>query len=213
MLTTLKLPKGHRLSRKAYTLVELLAVMFVIAFPAMVAEVVRGKHGHRAAIIAGVLAFPMAVLLVIFFYRLAWKKDKHQLLELREKYRTVYLVKALPTDAKSIVKPEGAEIQVGDYGWDARPNRRDGLIHLQGLTLNWKVVWHAGFHLNQIEKAATKPASQYDYWLPYWAKSPSPPPCPYPVQKRNTPTMGLPHHSGHYFERYPSQDYSSQETV
>jgi len=106
------------------------------------------------------------------------------------------------------VKPEGAEIQIGDYGWDARPNRRNGLIHLQGLTERWQVVWHAGFRPDQIQRIAAKPASQYDYWIPYWAKRPPPPPCPFPVRMRNTPTMGLPHHSGRYFENHPSQYYN-----
>lgn len=118
-----------------------------------------------------------------------------------------------PPPSKSIVKPAAAEIQIGDYGWDARPSSEDGLIHLQGLTPKWQVVWHAGFRPDQIEKVAVKPASQYDYWAPYWAKPPPPPPCPYPVRERNTPTMGLPHHSGRYFENYPSQYYHSRESV
>ncbi len=212
MFTPFKSPKNRLLPRQAWTLIELLAVMFVIVFTATVAEAVRAKYGHGLAVVAGVLAVILGILLVILFYRWMWWSDKQQLTKLREKYRTIYRVKALPTDAKSIVKPEGAAIQIGDYGWDARPNRRNGLIHLQGLTLNWKVVWHAGFRQDQIEKVATKTASQYDYWFPDWAKPPPPPPCPYPVQERKTPTMGLPHHSGHYFLKYPSQDYPSKET-
>ena len=188
-------------------------VIFVIAFVGVVAGVVHDKYGQGPALVAGVLAVLVGIMLVICFYHLQLSSDKRQLRKLREKYRTIYQVKILPTDARSIVKPDGAEIQIGDYGWEARPNRRDGLIHLQGLTLNWKVVWHAGFRPDQIERVAMKSASQYDYWAPDWAKPPPPPPCPYPVQERKTPTMGLPHHSGRYFKRYPSQDYLPKKTL
>jgi prepilin-type N-terminal cleavage/methylation domain-containing protein len=204
---------ANRERSRAYTLIELLAVIFIIGFATAVFEVVRGKHGQGPAVVACVLALFAGIFLVFLFYRWTWRRNKQQLTRLREKYRNIYQVKALPTDAKSIVKPEGAEIQIGDYGWDARPTRRDGLIHLQGLTARWQVVWHAGFRQDQIEKVAAKPASQYDYWTPYWAKSPPPPPCPFPVRERNTPTMGLPHHSGHYFVNYPSQCYQSPKDM
>jgi hypothetical protein len=199
---------GNKTSpRKAYTLNELLAVMFVIAVGGFVGGAIQQKFGKPIGLLAGILAGLAALGLVCLFYRWSWQRDKRRLTELREKYRTIYRVTALPTDAKNVVKPDKAEIRVGDYGWEARPNRKDGLIHLQGLTPRWTVVWHAGFRPDQIEKVAEKTASQYDYWIPYWAKTPTPPPCPYPVQERNTPTMGLPHHSGHYFKDYPSQGY------
>jgi hypothetical protein len=162
---------------------------------------------------ASALALLVGVLLVVLFYRWTWRRNKQQLAQLREKYRTIYRVKELPVDSKMIVKPEGAEIQIGDYGWDARPSCQDGMIHLQGLTKRWQVVWHAGFRPDQIEKIAEKPASQYDYWTPYWAKPPPPPPCPFPIRERNTPTMGLPHHSGRYFKEYPSQHYYKSPEV
>jgi len=200
-------------ARNAYTLIELLMVIFIVAFATVVYDVVRGKHGPWLAAVASGFAVLVGILLVILFYRWTWSRDKKRLAQLRENYRNIYQVKELPADTKSIVKPAGAEIQIGDYGWDARPNRRDGLIHLQGLTTRWQVVWHAGFRPDQIEKVAVKPASQYDYWAPYWAKPPSPPPCPFPVRERDTPTMGLPHHSGHYFENFPSQHYPSPKKV
>jgi prepilin-type N-terminal cleavage/methylation domain-containing protein len=198
----------HRHSlRGAYTLIELLAVMFIIALATVAHEVVRPKYGQGLAVVAAALALLLGMLLVYLFYRWTWDRDKQRLAQLRETYRTIYRVNALPTDGNSIVKPAGAEIRIGDYGWDAQPNRRDGLIHLQGLTVRWQVVWHAGFRADQIEKVATKAASQYDYWVPYWAKTPPPPPCPFPVQERDTPTMGRPHQSGRYFENYPSEHY------
>jgi hypothetical protein len=203
--------RNRRSPQKAYTLVELLAGIFVFSLPLCVAQVVRAKYGTGMAILAGLLTFPVGILIVIAFYRWSSRRNKRRLTELRQKYRGIYRVKVLPTDAKSIVKPPEAEIRIGDYGWEARPNRRNGLVHLQGLTKTWKVVWHAGFAPDQIEKVAEKPASQYDYWIPYWAKTPPPPPCPFPVLERSTPTMGLPHYSGHYFENHPSQHYSPEK--
>src|SRR5262252_6155487 len=186
----------------AYTLIELLAVMFVIAVGGFVGGAVQQKYGKPMGLLAGIVAGLATFGLVIQFYRWSWQRDKRRLTELREKYRTIYRVKTLPTDAKSVVKPDKAEIRVGDYGWEAHPNRKDGLIHLQGLTPRWTVVWHAGFRPDQIENVAEKTVSQYDYWVPYWAKTPPPPPCPYPVQERKTPTMGLPHPYGNYFKKY-----------
>ena len=177
--------------------------MFVIAAAAEVATFVARKHGPGPGVVAGILAAGVSIALVISFYYWMARMDKRQLQKLRDKYRTVYRVLALPTDPGSIVKPAGAEIKVGDYGWEDGPIRKDGLIHLQGLTLKWRVVWHAGFRPDQIEAVAPKPSSQYDYWVPYWAKVPPPPPCPFPVQERETPTMGLPHHSLRYLGTDP----------
>jgi hypothetical protein len=193
----------------AYTLIELLIGIFITALATVAYLAVRPKHGPWLAAAAAALAVVAGISLVVIFYRWSWRRDRRQLTELREKHRTIYRLKELPSDARSIVKPEWAEIQIGDYGWDARPGRRDGLIHLQGLTRQWQVVWHAGFRPDQIEKVAEKPSSQYDYWVPYWSRRPPPPPCPFPVQERNTPTMGLPHHSGRYFKNYPAQYYLS----
>lgn len=193
----------------AFSLIELLAVMFIVALADATYQIVHLKYGPGLAGVASVVAGLVGVFLIILFYRWMHRRGKRRLTELREKYRTIYRVKELPTDLKSIVKPEWAETQIGDYGWDARPVRRDGLIHLQGLTKRWQVVWHAGFRPEQIEKVAEKPASQYDYWVPLWAKPPPPPPCPFPVQERNTPTMGLPYHSSGYSKEWPSQYYPS----
>jgi hypothetical protein len=199
-----------RRRENAYTLIELLIVMFIAAFATTAYVAVRENYGTGWAKLAAAVAVLVGVGLVVLFYRWTGRQTTRQLAALRERYRTIYRVKELPTDDKSIVKPQWAEIQIGDCGWEARPARRDGLIHLQGLTTRWEVVWHAGFHPEQIEKVAEKPVSQYDYWAPYWAKRPPPPPCPFPVRERNTPTMGLPHHSGRYFKDYPSQYYQSR---
>jgi membrane protein implicated in regulation of membrane protease activity len=219
MMTRCRFIESRSPARNAYTLIELLAGIFIVAMAtAVYIAAVRAKHGQVLAVMASALAGLAAFGLVCLFYRWSWRRNRQSLTRLREQYRSIYQIKELPTAAKSIVKPDRAEIKIGDFGWEARPNRRDGLIHLQGLTPEWQVVWHAGFRPDQIEKVAEKPASQYDYWRPpYWdsppykAKTKPSPPCPYPVQERNTPTMGLPHHSIRYFRDYPSQYYCAQK--
>jgi hypothetical protein len=185
--------------RQGWTLIELLALVFIIAVTSVIGKSVASQYGIWAGIGAGaVVAFGCAHI-VALFYRWAWRRDARRLQELREKYRVIYRVTAPPTDRSGVVMPKGAEIRVGDYGWEAGPIRKDGLIYLQGLTPDWRLVWHAGFRADQIERIATKPSSQYDYWAPYWAKPKPRPPCPFPVLDRDTPTMGLPHHSHRQF--------------
>lgn len=69
----------------------------------------------------------------------------------------------MPAAQMSIIKPQGAEIRIGDYGWEAGPDPGDGLIYLQGLAPDWTVVWHTGFSRDEVERVAEKPTSQYDY--------------------------------------------------
>ena len=193
--------------RWAYTLIELLAVMFIIAVTGMVEESVTRKAGRWSGIGAGAITLIICVVAVVLFYRWSWKRDRKRLQELREKYRGIYRVLA-PSDQKIVAKPHGAEIKIGDFGWEAGPASKDGLIYLQGLTSEWTVVWHAGFRPDEIEWVTEKPSSQYDYWVPYWAKSPPPPPCPFPVIERATLTIGRPHHSHRYLvmpSPYPSK--------
>jgi competence protein ComGC len=189
--------------KRGWTLIELLALIFIISITAVVYLFIAPKYGVVVGIGTGIVTIVACFFIVIQFYRWRWRKDKQRLQELREKYQAIYHVNALPVDEGNLRKAAGAEIKIGDYGWEAGPLRKDGLIYLQGLTPEWHVVWHAGFRPEQIEKVATKPASQYDYWHPYWAKVPTPPPCPFPILARSTATMGLPHHSHRYFENYP----------
>lgn len=194
--------------RSAYTLIELLAVIFIVAMTAIVEEFVRKRGGHWSGIGAGAVTLIICVIGMVLFYRWIWKRDRKRLEELRENYRGIYRVLALPLETKIIARPDGAEIQIGDYGWEAGPVNAEGLIFLQGLTKEWTVVWHAGFRSDQIERVAEKPSSQYDVWVPYWAKSPPPPPCPFPVIERATLAIGRPHHSHRYFvipTHYPSK--------
>ena len=191
---------------KGYTLIELLAVIFIVAVTSVVYQSVAKQYGVGVGIGAGFITIMVCVFIVVQFYRWSWRKNARRLQELSEKYQTIYRVKDLPSDEKNIRKAADAEIKIGDYGWEAGPLGKDGLIYLQGLTPEWHVVWHAGFRPEQIEREATKPASQYDRWRPYWAKVPPPPPCPFPILARQTATMGLPHHSHRYFETYPARN-------
>ena len=126
------------------------------------------QNGHGAnAKACGDCAFAITLIIcvvaVVLFYRWCWKRDRKRLQELRKKYRGIYCVLALPSEQKVVAKPDGAEIKIGDYGWEAGPNSEDALIYLQGLTAEWTVVWHAGFRPDQIEWVTEKPNSQYDY--------------------------------------------------
>jgi prepilin-type N-terminal cleavage/methylation domain-containing protein len=197
--------KPSQKTEKGYTLIELLAVIFIITITGAIYSPVAKKYGVGTGIGAGFITIVVCVLIIIQFYRWSWRSDKKRLQELREKYQTIYRVNALPADKKNLRKATGAEIKIGDFGWEAGPLRKDGLIYLQGLTPEWYVVWHAGFRPEQIEKVALKSASQYDHWHPDWAKVPAPSPCPFPILARPTPTMGLAHHTHRYFENYPSK--------
>jgi len=198
-------------NRRAFSLLELLLVTFVAIVTSLVWFNVSQNYDIWPGRVAGVLAAIGSSSIVFLFIAWASRRHRLQLQKLREKYRGNYRVLALPCDPRSIEKPEGAEIRIGDYGWEAGPLRKDGLIYLQGLTADWRVVWHAGFREDQIERVATKPVSQYDYWVPHWARSVTLPPCPFPVAERETMTMGLPD-SGHVYDapkRYYPKDHQS----
>lgn len=200
------IPNGKQrlLNRDGYTLIELLAVMFIMT-PATVAyaTVTRG-HGIGMGIVAAFIGGAVGFGIVAFFYRWSWERDKAKLGKLRADYGGIYRVLTGPHDNQPTIMLEGAEIRTGDYGWEAAPlpAKKDGLVYLQGLTPDWRTVWHAGFHPNEIERICPKPSSQYDHWVPYRVKAPTDP-CPFPIQPRETPSMERPHHSGLYFQAYP----------
>ena len=196
--------KRRPTNRVGYTLIELLAVIFIVAFAAAAYDAVTKSHGIGMRIVAASIGGAVGFGIVALFYRWSWKRDKAQLGKLRADFGGIYRVLAVPQDNQPTIMLEGAEIRAGDYGWEAAPlaNVKNGLIYLHGLTPDWRTVWHAGFHPDQIERIGLKPNSQYDHWVPYWAKAP-PDPCPFPIQPRETPSMGRPHHSRRYFQAYP----------
>jgi prepilin-type N-terminal cleavage/methylation domain-containing protein len=190
----------RRSTQQAYTLIELLAVMFIVTVMGAVGGIVASKYGTGLGIGAAFLAALGAVFIVVLLYRRSWRKDRRRLQELKDNYQGIYRVLAVPSDQRSVMKPEGAEIKLGDFGWEAGSIRKDGLVYLPGLTVEWNVVWYAGFKPDQIERVATKPCSQYGHWVPYWAKKPVLSPCPFPVVDRETPTIGRPHPSHRIIE-------------
>ena len=187
------------MKRSGWTLIDLLIVTFVVHVTVFTWGAVTHAYGTWWGIGAGLCAGSLSVTAAGLFYYGIGALYERGLRKARERYREIYRVIADPTDPKIIVIPEGAEIRVGDYGWEAGPARNDGLIYLQGLTRRWKVVWHAGLRPDEIEHVGPKAFSQYDSWYPYWADPPPLPPCPFPVVKRKTTTIGRPHHSHTYF--------------
>lgn len=187
-------------SRRGWTLIELLAVIFVMTAALVIGKTAASHFGAWLGAGAGLFAGLLAAVIVVLFYRWMGQRDERRRQELRDKYCAIYRVINIPLDPRIVVIPKGAEIRIGDFGWEAGPSRKDGLIYLQGLTEDWTVVWHAGFRPDQIEWVAWKRFSQFDAWHPYWAPPPPLPLCPFPVIERETMTMGRPHHSHQYFE-------------
>jgi hypothetical protein len=162
------------------TCIELLAGIFLIAVPLVTGQQVADSFGLWAGVGAGVVAAGAYVGSLRFLYREKNRRDLRRRGEFREIYRRIYRVVDLPSDKRNIVTPAGAEIRAGDYGWEARPMRNNGLIYLQGLTKEWCEVWWAGFSPEQIEYVGPKPVSQYD-WLQFIDEKT---PCPFPVQRQ-----------------------------
>lgn len=180
---------SQSMSPGAYTIIELLALIFVLFVSIEVGKYVGDRHGTGAGVVAGCVAGVGCTIVVAIFYWVTGRRDERRRAELREKYRWIYRVVEVPRDVQKMIRAEGAEIRVGDYGWEAEPLEADGLIYLQGLTDRWRVVWYAGFRPDQVERVCEKPRSQYD-WDYSWVTNP--PQCPFPIQPRETADMGLP---------------------
>lgn len=186
------------MNRKGYTLLELLTVIFVVSGAIVIGKIVASVYGGWSGAGAGLLTGVLCSIILAVLDRRHWQRQDRRLQELREKYHSIYRVIVVPTNLKIIIRPDGAEIKIGDFGWEAWPSHNDGLIYLHGLTPEWTVVWHAGFRQDQIEWVADKPNSQYDSWYQDWATPPPLPPCPFPIVDRETPTIGRPHYTHHY---------------
>jgi len=178
--------------RGGFTVIELLAGIFVLAVPLLAMNVVATRADRLAGVLAGLVVFAVCVLTVIAFYSWVGRRREKEFRELNEQYPLVYRVIAVPNETKDILKAQGAEIECGDFGWEAEPIESDGLTYLQGLTKQWCVAWYAGFRPDQIEKVGPKPRSQYS--LPYsWVCGGAiPPTCPYPVQSNDSSDLGHP---------------------
>jgi len=170
------------------TIFDLLTLMFIVSVPLLIGQVIAIHFGVWTGIGTGVLSGIACITIIGLFHRRRWRKNARQRREYKEKYTRIYRVLTTPTDEAAIRKAHGAEIKIGDFGWEAAPLRDDGLIYLHGLNLQWRVVWYAGFCPEQIEHVTVKPQSQYD-WNYTWIHNP--PPCPFPVQEHFHPTVNM----------------------
>ncbi len=137
-----------------------------------------------------VLLFFFFVFLGGFYRCLGWLDAAHRK-ERREKYRGIYRVLSLPSVHNKPASWNAGDITVGDYGWEAEPVYKDGLIWLHGLSVHWKMAWRAGFKPEEIEYVGPKPVSHYD-WKDFEFDGPKSggiytpaipkQPCPFPIQ-------------------------------
>ena len=167
---------------------SLLIGILMVFISITIGETIAKHFGGLPGVGAGLLTATLCVTVISLVCRARWRKDAQQRREYKEKYIRVFRVLALPTDGAAVKKAQGAEIKVGDFGWEAAPLRNDGLIYLQGLNAQWRVVWYAGFRPEQIEPVTAKPHSQYD-WNYTWVHNP--PHCGFPVQEHLHPTVNM----------------------
>jgi len=125
------------------------------------------------------IASSAALLLVCLIGGTQSRINKHRL---SEKYRMIYRVISAPHSNQFQMRASGASIEVGDYGWEAEPIHRDGLIYLHGLNPRWQVVWYAGLQPEQVQIVGPKPCSQY-YKFPFWINEKKISSCPFSVNK------------------------------
>lgn len=140
-----------------------------------IADIETLSEGCWFAAIVSLVA--LVLISLIFGLREEWLRRV-----LTKEYPRIYRVKSVPSDTACALKAEGASIEVGDYGWEAQPLHKDGLIYLHGLNDRWQVVWYAGFQPDQVEVVGPKPHTQYNLF-PDWADVKGVPPCPFSVHK------------------------------
>lgn len=184
--------RASEMQRRGYTLIELFAVIFIVTVPVLAFQAVAPRFGSRAGMAVALASAAASVAVVVAIYWMASRLHEQTVRELSQKYPLVYRVIALPTDDSCVVKADGTEIAIGDFGWEAEPVHEDGLIYLHGLTVDWQVAWYAGFRREQLEPVGPKPRLQY--YLPYsWvAAGATPPSCPFSVVTPPTVTLGHP---------------------
>src|SRR5579862_5451506 len=92
-------------------------------------QIVASKHGTWAGIGLGISS---GAAVVGVFILLRWANQHYYVQprrrQLRDRYRYIYKVIALPGNLIDVRKPIGAELVVGDYGWEAPPLKKDGLL-------------------------------------------------------------------------------------
>ncbi|GIX04972.1 MAG: hypothetical protein KatS3mg114_0841 [Planctomycetaceae bacterium] len=178
-------------SRHGYSCVEVVVVVFTVTTSLIVGLVLSRHFGLIAGIAAGTVTALMCVLASCAFYKWSSRRWAREVREMDKRYPRVYRVLFVPPDLPCVIA-NGAEIRVGDYGWEAEPIYDDGLIYLHGLTEEWAVAWHAGFRSEQVEVIGEKPLSQYSIPYSWRCAGAKPPPCPFPVQHAPEESLGFP---------------------
>ena len=172
------------------TLIELLVAILFLGVPLEIGTSTARAHGVCAGLAAGLITAIACAAMIYSLWQALNRVDARRRKRYRERYKKIFRVIAMPSTACAVCKPEGAEIRVGDNGWEAPPmHDDDGLVYLQGLTVDWYVAWHAGFRRDEIEFVRMKPVSQFDWPDGIERGLPE---CPFPIQERATTAMGFP---------------------
>ena len=105
--------KGRLSKRAGHTMIELLAVIFIVALATVAYDTVKKSHGIGMGIAAAPIGGAVGFGIVALFYRWSWKRDKARLGKLRADYGGIYRVLAVPQDNQPAIMLEGAEIGEG----------------------------------------------------------------------------------------------------
>lgn len=177
--------------RRGLTLLDLLALQFVIFVPLFFTVIVTTHYGSERGFLVGFISSIACWGVVGAFSGWSYYRYQEQLRVLSTNYPSIFQIKEIPSDTSQLLIAEGAKIEIGDYGWEAEPLHDDGLIYLHGLNEKWGVVWYRGFRPNQIEKVGPKPRTQYLLPESWYRGGPDAFPCPFPIQSQ-TADLGMP---------------------
>ena len=174
-------------------LLDMLELLLVLLVPPFTFWVVEPRFGEFSGTVAAVVSCVLTLVLYTLNKTRKLRYIEKMRCVLTNKYPDIYRVVELPTDFSDVITADGAEIVIGDYGWEAEPINPDDRVYLHGLTGTWCVVWYAGFRPDQIEKIGPKPRTQY--YLPHirlvLGKLEAVT-CPFPIQSRETLNLGFP---------------------
>lgn len=153
------------------------------------------RFGVWARTPGGLVILAAFAVYLRYLWRLFDRMQRRARERARSEYTGIYRVVGALADTSGLGWREGLQVRTGDYGWEAQPPGRNGLLYLEGLTEDWGVLWYAGFEPWQVEYVCPKPVSQYDwedfeYAGPkararyHWGHCKPLSPCPYPVPRR-----------------------------
>jgi len=183
-------PESNR-SRLGWSCFEVFAAIILLSLPLGVGLTLTDQFSPAVGVYGAIATAYLSVTLICVLYSYASRLDRIEMQKLEERYRSIYRVIAISQSSPRITA-DGTNISVGDYGWEAEPMFKDGLLYLQGLNEKWQVVWYAGFQPEQLERICDKPRSQYYLPNTWVCAGAQPPPCPFPVLSASTASLGFP---------------------